>query len=585
MPSLTVARHQTTAAIIGNYLYVIGGGNAGGQVNTIERATINPADGTLSTWQVVTTMTTARYSLCEAVVASSVLYLLGGSNGGGTYLNDYETYRADASGNLTLVTHGTMTVAGSAITAGTNPFAFISGNCLVMVGGKVNDVYNGHCCVVFPITSNGTLGNGTWAPDLNKSYAWSQGAVINNEVYLTGGYDGSFYHQGAHATFNPATGTLGAWQYDSPDIPTCGTHGQTVVVGNRIYLVGGFFASGASPNYNSIIQTTTVDPNSATKALARWSTYGSMPLKIHGQMGLMIGNKAYLFGGYNYEVVGSATRETNYYVIHDDGSIGPATPGPNLTIAKYWGEAVAVNGYVYVLGGHNGSWCDQVERAPINADGTLGSFTLMPYRLPTAFGEIGAAAVVGPYVYLFGGWNGSVYSGSIYRARVNSDGSLAPWENYETPLPGMAALGQAMVVGSKLYLTRSYNSGANNEVWVAPINPDYSMGTFTSAPSLNNSTYGAATCQIGNYLYHFGGWSSSGELKTVERAPLDTSGNLGNWAVDQVGGQDLMAAPSSHWVTPPYVYGNWAVLFGGYAPTTNPAPVYNIDTIQVGSIH
>jgi hypothetical protein len=72
-------------------------------------------------------------------------------------------------------------------------------------------------------------------------------------------------------------------------------------------------------------------------------------------------------------------------------------------------------------------------------------------------------------VYLLGGYNGSAYVSTVYTAPINSDGSLGTWTT-GTSLPGVFSLSQAIVTKNRVYLLGGYNGSAYvSTVYTAPI--------------------------------------------------------------------------------------------------------------------
>jgi hypothetical protein len=76
--ALTTPRQGHTSAVIGNYLYVIGGDGGNKKLNTVERASINP-DGSLGAFATVpnVTVVTPRSDHTSAIIGN-YLYLIGG---------------------------------------------------------------------------------------------------------------------------------------------------------------------------------------------------------------------------------------------------------------------------------------------------------------------------------------------------------------------------------------------------------------------------------------------------------------------------------------------------------------------------
>src|SRR5690606_2631181 len=89
--------------------------------------------------------------------------------------------------------------------------------------------------------------------------------------------------------------------------------------------------------------------------------------------------------------------------------------------------AAAYNGYLYIVGGYNQSAAfSDVQYAPINSDGTIGSW------VATTSMETGRGAhslvVSNGYMYIMGGYD--YVTGDLnttYYAPINSNGTLGTW--------------------------------------------------------------------------------------------------------------------------------------------------------------
>ena len=100
-----------------------------------------------------------------------------------------------------------------------------------------------------------------------------------------------------------------------------------------------------------------------------------------------------------------------------------------------------------------------VYTAPINADGTLGTWTT-DANLPAAF-NASQAVVTKNRVYLLGGYTGSAGLATVYTAPINNDGTIGSWVA-GTSLPGALAFSQAVVTRNRVYLFGgAVNSGAS----------------------------------------------------------------------------------------------------------------------------
>ncbi len=101
---------------------------------------------------------------------------------------------------------------------------------------------------------------------------------------------------------------------------------------------------------------------------------------------------------------------TNPYTVTNNSGIPPWTTSTS-TLPQALNEATSVtyNGYVYVMGGMNNSGnssFNTVYYAPLNSNGSVGSWTTSTNTLPQALS--GATSVTyNGYVYVMGGYNGS----------------------------------------------------------------------------------------------------------------------------------------------------------------------------------
>jgi N-acetylneuraminic acid mutarotase len=110
--SMNFSRWRPAAVTVGSYIYVLGGsiGACCDVSSSVERAEVNP-DGSLGSWQTMTSMTTARHEPSGAVI-DNYIYVLGGQNGSGGYLNSVE--RAAINSDATL---GSWQTVSSMLTA------------------------------------------------------------------------------------------------------------------------------------------------------------------------------------------------------------------------------------------------------------------------------------------------------------------------------------------------------------------------------------------------------------------------------------------------------------------------------------
>ena len=96
--------------------------------------------------------------------------------------------------------------------------------------------------------------------------------------------------------------------------------------------------------------------------------------------------------------------------------------------------AIEYNGYVYVMGGYNNSVGNYstVYSAPLNSNGSVGTWnttTALPQNIYFA-----TSVEYNGYVYVMGGDDGSSVLTTVYYAPLNTNGTLGSWSS-TTSLP------------------------------------------------------------------------------------------------------------------------------------------------------
>ena len=130
-----------------------------------------------------------------------------------------------------------------------------------------------------------------------------------------------------------------------------------------------------------------------------------------------------------------------------------ARQDPQLEIGRYFPTSAVIGNYVYIIGGHGGATqLASVERALINADGTVGQFADTGKPLQTAR-YLHSSIVVGGYLYVMGGIGAAGELTSVERAPINADGSLGAFVTLtDTPLQAVQVGQTNLVIGDQLYV-------------------------------------------------------------------------------------------------------------------------------------
>jgi len=206
-------------------------------------------------------------------------------------------------------------------------------------------------------------------------------------------------------------------------------------------------------------------------------------------------------------------------------SLGTWTTDTSLPDVLAYSQAIVTSNRVYLLGGRNGGgYVSTVYTAPINADGTLGTWTT-DTSLPDVL-AYSQAIVTSNRVYLLGGRNGGGYVSTVYTAPINADGTLGTWTT-DTSLPDVLASSQAIVTSNRVYLLGGRNGGGYvSTVYTAPINADGTLGTWTTDTSLPDALAYSQAIVTSNRVYLLGGRNGGGYVSTVYTAPINADGTL-----------------------------------------------------------
>ena len=307
----------------------------------------------------------------------------------------------------------------------------------------------------FNNTQSGDIIGWIEAPSLPTNLTWFQVIVTKNTVYLIGG--GSSWNNVFNTVYKApinSDGTLGAWETDNP-FPTPLSHSSVIVTKNRVYLLGGY-------NGNTALNTVYTATINNDGTLSAWTTSDPLPSTLYGSQAIVTKNRVYLLGGFS----GGGGSTVYTAPINSDGTLGTWTTSTPLPVVLAHSSAIVTKDRVYLLSGMSGgNNLNKAFTASINSDGTLGSWDIIN-NLPFAL-RYPQTVVTKNNVYLLGGYTGSSGINVVYRAPINSDGTLGAWTISST-LPGFIYGVQAIITNSNIYLLCSYKSGFNSNVIKAP---------------------------------------------------------------------------------------------------------------------
>lgn len=209
-----------------------------------------------------------------------------------------------------------------------------------------------------------------------------------------------------------------------------------------------------------------------------------------------------------------------------DGTIDNWKGTTPLDTARRYFVTVYGNGHLYALGGADSAEnaLTGVEMAAINLDGTINDWqSTMPLNTPR---RNFAATQVNGYIYVMGGYDGSQSLASVERAKILADSSLSPWESMSELTLGRSGL-VTVTFEDNIYVVGGSFDGI---VERARINSDGTLSSWQTTSSLSTPRGFLAAVVAGEYLYAIGGQNSSSlSLNSVERAHINSDGSLDTW--------------------------------------------------------
>ncbi len=296
--------------------------------------------GDLSFSDSAQTLPTASYGM-QTVVLHNRLYVLGGANMA-------QVYSAPLTMNNEQTIIGQFTVAGVALPF--NPYYFhaagTDGTRLYLFGGSTGVSLNR----VFFATPGLDGMISTWTeteatPAL--PYIQNHSALFHNgQFYILGGTDqvtGQAKKSVYRGTVN-INGSISSWDRETFDMPTAVFDHASVVVGDRLYSIGGASENGKTSTVASVALGADGHETSA------WRTEFALPKGISKHTAVALGNILYVIGGEDAQ--GIAQKTVYYSDIASDGRVGQwKTASATLDAGTTYASSVAYNGGVLVSGG------------------------------------------------------------------------------------------------------------------------------------------------------------------------------------------------------------------------------------------
>ena len=259
--------------------------------------------------------------------------------------------------------------------------------------------------------------------------------------------------------------------------------------------------------------------------ITEWSTTTALPESFTSVNAQQVGEYLYVIGGKstNSSEFGASDR---VYVgrLNGNGEIAAWATTQSLPSKLFLHGSLATSDHLYVFGGYNGSNSTQrVWRAPIAADGGLGSWQRLP-DLPQAL-HFNQAVLLGNRIYVLGGFRDGERFSDVYLATITANG-ITDWD-ITRHLPESLYRHRAVAHNGVIYVIGGRTETDQDKVYMARPDANGYIRRFTETTSLPSPrSYHGAVIR-GNRIVVIGGRTGNDELTSVISAPIQSDGSVG----------------------------------------------------------
>ncbi len=524
--SLPVATYNSTSVEYNGYIYEIGGFTTAA-TNSVYYVPIN-SGGTLGSWTATTSLNTSLFGT-TSVVYNGYIYDMGGYNG---------------SAAVTIVEY-TPTASGGTVGTWVNPNNAVPASILystsVEYGGYIYDIggLNGstYLSSVYYSQINNQGVPGTWATAANAlpvGLDFATSVVYQGYIYVLGGSTSSTAISSAvYYSLIGTGGAPGAWTTATNPLPAEINSSTSVEYGGYIYELGGYDGTTSariSTVYYSQIGTGGVPGTWATST-------NSLPNAQTHDTSVVYNGYIYVFGGYD----GSYLNTVDYSLIGTGGAPGTFSTSTNsLPQNTDYSASIVYNGYIYEIGGFTGSnYLSTIEYAQIGTGGVPGTWATSTNSLPQTIDNENAVIYNG-YVYTVGGYDGTnTYQyvlwgylnvpSTLNVAYTNTNQNTITWNalsgatSYKV-YKGSSSGGETTYFLINNSVTTTFiDSGFNTP---SSGSPPSSGGTAPTIASSSTSSVGGNIPYGTTYYYEVTGITSSGETLPSTEVSITANGTI-----------------------------------------------------------
>ena len=538
---------DATSVTYNGYIYELGGNNSGTYQSTVYYAPLN-SNGSVGTWTSTTALPQTLYQ-ATSVVYNGYIYELGGNNSGTQGTVQSTVYYAPLNSNGSVGTWTSTTALPQGLEDSTS---VVYNGYIYELGGYTTTGPPLSITYYAPLNSNGSVGTWTSTTALPQALDGATSVVYNGYAYVIGGDNGlgGQYSTVYYAPLN-SNGSVGTWT-STTGIPQTLQQPTSVVYNGYIYELGG----NNSGTYQSTVYYSSLTPGNST-VQGNLQVEGASTLN-----GSTVINGASSSGSVlqvNNVAGNSLLSLQNSTVDMPSPALQPWTTNSTV-VPQVLDSATSVkyNGYIYEIGGVNSAYQSTVYYAPLNSNGSVGTWTsttALPQTLASA-----TSVIYNGYIYEIGGDDAGTYQSTVYYAPLNPNGSVGTWTS-TTALPQALWQATSVVYNGYIYELGGGNSSSDQStVYYAPLNSNGSVGTWTSTTALPQASAAATSVTYNGYVYVIGGNNGSTYASTVYYAPLNSNGSVGTWTSTTALPQVLQSATS-------VIYNGYIYELSGYNGT------------------
>lgn len=227
------------------------------------------------------------------------------------------------------------------------------------------------------------------------------GAVVNNKLYVFGAWGGSPGIANFNEMYDPNTNL---WTTLAQK-PTPVSSAPSVVYNGKIYIFGGYYEYGSmpEPNIYDVVESYDVVGNS-------WQYVTNMPKLLVSSAVAVVGNEAYLIGGFDIDANEMNTDILTYNFDTGIWQQNILTSMPNDRARTFpYSSSAPVNGdKIYLIGGAKGNAESNIVSKNVDIYDTASDRWRTVKDLPLPI-DHHLSLFVGNKIYIIGGCNNSEY--------------------------------------------------------------------------------------------------------------------------------------------------------------------------------